>query len=155
LYPELGYVAEDEERWWRFDPRLEWLIDTLKLLRQHKVLVICAHAETALDLEEALRLRSGIPATVFHEGMSILERDRAAAYFADGEFGADVPIMSQSGSVARHCQFAQRRPLIARRALPHTLGHRNTRRDRSGQTHRVQLRVPCRTDSAQAPSYKW
>ncbi len=88
LYPEVNFQqqwedGDDNNRWWRFDPRVEWLIDTLKMLKQFKVLVICAHAETALDLEDALRLRSGISATVFHEGMSILERDRAAAYFAD------------------------------------------------------------------------
>src|SRR5690606_10764495 len=62
LYPELGYQAgaqEEEPRWWSFDPRVEWLIDTLKMLKQFKVLVICAHAETALDLEEALRVCSG------------------------------------------------------------------------------------------------
>ncbi|PXC05616.1 RNA polymerase-binding ATPase, partial [Pseudomonas aeruginosa] len=97
LYPEVNFQqqwedGDDNNRWWRFDPRVEWLIDTLKMLKQFKVLVICAHAETALDLEDALRLRSGISATVFHEGMSILERDRAAAYFADEEFGAQVLI---------------------------------------------------------------
>ena len=37
-----------------------WLIDTLKMLKRTKVLVICAHAETAMDLEDALRVRSGI-----------------------------------------------------------------------------------------------
>ncbi len=30
-------------------PRVDWLIDTLKMLKRVKVLVICAHAETAMD----------------------------------------------------------------------------------------------------------
>src|SRR5690606_41592409 len=31
LYPELGYAGDEEDaRWWRFDPRVEWLIDTLR-----------------------------------------------------------------------------------------------------------------------------
>ncbi|MBJ7375067.1 MAG: RNA polymerase-associated protein RapA, partial [Pseudomonas sp.] len=76
LYPEVSFQAQpeasEEERWWKFDPRVEWLIDQLKMLKRTKVLVICAHAETAMDLEDALRVRSGIPATVFHEGMNIL-----------------------------------------------------------------------------------
>jgi len=76
LYPEVAFQAQgdvaDDERWCRFDPRVDWLIDTLKMLKRTKVLVICAHAETAMDLEDALRVRSGIPASVFHEGMNIL-----------------------------------------------------------------------------------
>ncbi len=47
--------------------------------RSQKVLVICAKATTALQLEQVLREREGIRAAVFHEGMSIIERDRAAA----------------------------------------------------------------------------
>lgn len=46
--------------------------------RSQKVLVICAKAATALQLEQVLREREGIRAAVFHEGMSIIERDRAA-----------------------------------------------------------------------------
>ncbi|WP_445938425.1 RNA polymerase-associated protein RapA, partial [Pseudomonas sp.] len=56
LYPEVSYQAQpdvdEEQRWWKFDPRVEWLIDTLKMLKKFKVLVICAHAETAMDLED-------------------------------------------------------------------------------------------------------
>ena len=156
LYPELGYAGDAEEaRWWRFDPRVEWLIDTLKLLKQHKVLVICAHAETALDLEEALRLRSGIPATVFHEGMSILERDRAAAYFADEEFGAQVLICSEIGSEGRNFQFAHHLVLFDLPAHPDLLEQRIGRLDRIGQKHRIQLHVPYLEGSAQQRLFQW
>lgn len=44
--------------------------------RSQKVLVICAKAATALQLEQVLREREGIRAAVFHEGMSIIERPR-------------------------------------------------------------------------------
>lgn len=121
----------------RFDPRVEWLIDTLKMLKQFKVLVICAHAETALDLEDALRLRSGISATVFHEGMSILERDRAAAYFADEEFGAQVLICSEIGSEGRNFQFAHHLVLFDLPAHPDLLEQRIGRLDRIGQRHTI------------------
>src|SRR5690606_10982028 len=95
LYPEVGLQDEFEPvetAWWQDDPRVDWLIETLKAQKHNKVLVICAHAETALDLNDALRVRSGIPATLFHQGISIIERDRAAAFFADEEFGAQVMI---------------------------------------------------------------
>lgn len=159
LYPEVSYQAQeeidDEQRWWRIDPRVEWLIDTLKMLKKFKVLVICAHAETALDLEDALRVRSGIPATVFHEGMSILERDRSAAYFADEEFGAQVLICSEIGSEGRNFQFAHHLVLFDLPAHPDLLEQRIGRLDRIGQKHRIQLHVPYLENSPQERLFQW
>ncbi|VXB69473.1 RNA polymerase-associated protein RapA [Pseudomonas sp. 8O] len=159
LYPEVSFQAQDnvdeEQRWWRIDPRVEWLIDTLKMLKKFKVLVICAHAETALDLEDALRVRSGIPATVFHEGMSILERDRAAAYFADEEFGAQVLICSEIGSEGRNFQFAHHLVLFDLPAHPDLLEQRIGRLDRIGQKHRIQLHVPYLENSPQERLFQW
>ncbi|WP_263145478.1 RNA polymerase-associated protein RapA [Pseudomonas sp. RIT-PI-AD] len=159
LYPEVSFQAAqdnpEDERWWRFDPRVDWLIDTLKTLKRVKVLVICAHAETAMDLEDALRVRSGIPATVFHEGMSILERDRAAAYFADEEFGAQVLICSEIGSEGRNFQFSHNLVLFDLPAHPDLLEQRIGRLDRIGQKHTIQLHVPYLENSAQARLFQW
>lgn len=159
LYPEVGFQnikdTADDERWWRFDPRVEWLIDTLKMLKQFKVLVICAHAETALDLEDALRLRSGIAATVFHEGMSILERDRAAAYFADIEFGAQVLICSEIGSEGRNFQFSHHLVLFDLPSHPDLLEQRIGRLDRIGQQHTIQLHVPYLQNGPQERLFQW
>ena len=158
LYPEVSFQASQErggEHWCRFDPRVDWLIDTLKMLKRFKVLVICAHAETALDLEDALRVRSGIPAAVFHEGMSILERDRAAAYFADEEFGAQVLICSEIGSEGRNFQFAHHLVLFDLPAHPDLLEQRIGRLDRIGQKHTIQLHVPYLEDSAQERLFQW
>ncbi|MFJ9991105.1 RNA polymerase-associated protein RapA [Pseudomonas putida] len=159
LYPEVAFQAlgevSDDERWWRFDPRVDWLIDTLKMLKRTKVLVICAHAETAMDLEDALRVRSGIPATVFHEGMSILERDRAAAYFADEEFGAQVLICSEIGSEGRNFQFAHHLVMFDLPAHPDLLEQRIGRLDRIGQKHTIQLHIPYLQDSPQERLFQW
>ncbi|GBH12212.1 Superfamily II DNA or RNA helicase [Pseudomonas syringae pv. actinidiae] len=159
LYPEVSFQsqsdASEEERWWRFDPRVEWLIDTLKMLKRVKVLVICAHAETAMDLEDALRVRSGIPATVFHEGMNILERDRAAAYFADEEFGAQVLICSEIGSEGRNFQFSHHLVLFDLPSHPDLLEQRIGRLDRIGQKHIIELHVPFLETSPQARLFQW
>lgn len=159
LYPEVAFQAQgetaDEQRWWRFDPRVDWLIDTLKMLKRTKVLVICAHAETAMDLEDALRVRSGIPASVFHEGMSILERDRAAAYFADEEFGAQVLICSEIGSEGRNFQFAHHLVMFDLPAHPDLLEQRIGRLDRIGQQHIIELHVPYLQDSPQERLFQW
>jgi len=159
LYPEVAFQAQgdvsEEERWWRFDPRVDWLIDTLKMLKRTKVLVICAHAETAMDLEDALRVRSGIPASVFHEGMSILERDRAAAYFADEEFGAQVLICSEIGSEGRNFQFAHHLVMFDLPAHPDLLEQRIGRLDRIGQKHIIQLHIPYLQSSPQERLFQW
>ncbi|QXH48097.1 RNA polymerase-associated protein RapA [Pseudomonas xanthosomatis] len=159
LYPEVAFQAQgetsDDERWWRFDPRVDWLIDTLKMLKRTKVLVICAHAETAMDLEDALRVRSGIPATTFHEGMSILERDRAAAYFADEEFGAQVLICSEIGSEGRNFQFAHHLVMFDLPAHPDLLEQRIGRLDRIGQQHTIQLHIPYLQNSPQERLFQW
>ena len=159
LYPEVSFQAQgdsdEESRWWRFDPRVEWLIDTLKMLKRVKVLVICAHAETAMDLEDALRVRSGIPATVFHEGMNILERDRAAAYFADEEFGAQVLICSEIGSEGRNFQFSHHLVLFDLPSHPDLLEQRIGRLDRIGQKHVIELHVPYLETSPQERLFQW
>ncbi|WP_060482791.1 RNA polymerase-associated protein RapA [Pseudomonas sp. NBRC 111119] len=159
LYPEVAFQAQgevaDDERWWRFDPRVDWLIDTLKMLKRTKVLVICAHAETAMDLEDALRVRSGIPASVFHEGMSILERDRAAAYFADEEFGAQVLVCSEIGSEGRNFQFAHHLVMFDLPAHPDLLEQRIGRLDRIGQKHTIELHIPYLQGTPQERLFQW
>ena len=158
LYPEAGLQDEFEPQataWWQDDPRVDWLIDTLKMLKHKKVLVICAHAETALDLDDALRVRSGTPATVFHEGMSIIERDRSAAFFADEEFGAQVMICSEIGSEGRNFQFAHHLVMFDLPAHPDLLEQRIGRLDRIGQQHTIQLHVPYLEDTAQQTLFQW
>ncbi|HDZ56319.1 MAG TPA: RNA polymerase-associated protein RapA [Pseudomonas xinjiangensis] len=158
LYPEVGLQDEFEPvetAWWQDDPRVDWLIDTLKMLKRTKVLVICAHAETALDLDDALRVRSGIPATVFHEGMSIVERDRAAAFFADEEFGAQVMICSEIGSEGRNFQFAHHLVMFDLPTHPDLLEQRIGRLDRIGQREIIQLHVPYLEGTAQEQLFLW
>ena len=99
LYPEKIFqqFEGDNATWTQFDPRVDWLLGLLLSARQQKVLVICSEAATAIALEEALRTREGIRGTVFHEGMSILERDKASAYFAQEDGGAQVLLCSEIG----------------------------------------------------------
>lgn len=158
LYPEVDFQSSGEpveHTWWQTDPRVEWLIDTLRLLKRSKVLVICAHAETALDLDDALRVRSGTPATVFHEGMSIVERDRAAAFFADEEFGAQVMICSEIGSEGRNFQFAHHLVMFDLPNHPDLLEQRIGRLDRIGQRATIQLHVPYLEGTAQERLFRW
>ncbi len=156
LAPELLHetVASDE-RWTRFDPRLEWLGTKLEALYPHKVLVIAASAETALDIAWHLKNRTGIHAAVFHEGLSIVERDRAAAFFADMETGAQVLVCSEIGSEGRNFQFAHHLVLFDLPLNPDLLEQRIGRLDRIGQAETISLHVPYLEGSAQQVMYRW
>lgn len=158
LTPEIDYIDHqletDSERWWHFDPRVEWLISTLKMLKHTKVLVICAHAETVIDLEESLRVREGIAAAVFHEGMTIIERDRAAAYFSDEE-GAQLLVCSEIGSEGRNFQFAHHLVLFDLPPHPDLLEQRIGRLDRIGQQNDIQIHVPYIQGTAQERLFEW
>lgn len=130
------------EEWISADPRVAWLQDWLKQHRRDKVLVICAHAETATALDEYLSLRVGVRSTVFHEGMSLVNRDRSAAYFADQELGAQVLICSEIGSEGRNFQFCHHLVLFDLPLSPDLLEQRIGRVDRIGQTHDVDIHHP-------------
>lgn len=157
LYPEQIFQAleGDNSSWLEFDPRVDWLMTFLKQLRDEKVLVICAKAATALQLEQILREREGIRSAVFHEGLSIIERDRAAAYFASQEDGAQVLLCSEIGSEGRNFQFAHQLVMFDLPFNPDLLEQRIGRLDRIGQTHDIQIVVPYLENTAQAILIRW
>ena len=157
LTPEKLYqdFEADATHWWNIDPRVQWLLDFLKNNKSKKVLIIASSAATALSLEEALRLREGIRATVFHEGMSILERDKAGAYFAQQEAGAQALICSEIGSEGRNFQFANQLVLFDLPLNPDLLEQRIGRLDRIGQKHDINIHVPYFKNTAQESLLHW
>ena len=153
--PEVLYGLNGLENWVDFDPRVNHLIELLASLNKEKVLVICAHAQTAMELETALRVKEGIRAAVFHEGLSIFERDRAAAYFAQDEDSAQVLLCSEIGSEGRNFQFAHHLVLFDLPTNPDLLEQRIGRLDRIGQTQTIQLHVPYFEHSSQDILFQW
>lgn len=157
LYPEQLYQALEGNHatCWQFDPRITWLTGLLLSLRSEKVLVICTQTTTVLSLERILRESEGIHSALFHEGMSIMERDRAAAYFSDSAAGAQVLICSEIGSEGRNFQFAHHLVMFDLPLNPDLLEQRIGRLDRIGQTHPVQIFVPYLEHSAQSLLMHW
>ncbi len=152
LFPESGIVNED---WLKQDPRVQHLVELLNKLKTEKVLVVCANAETAIGVEKFLQLRVGIRSTAFHEGLSIIERDRAAAYFADMEMGAQVLVCSEIGSEGRNFQFAHHLVLFDLPLNPDLLEQRIGRLDRIGQTDVINIHIPYIEHSAQDVLFNW
>lgn len=157
LYPEEIFqeFEGDDASWWQFDSRVNWLLEKVKEKRSEKILVIASRASTALQLEQALREREGIRATVFHEGMSILERDKAAAYFAQEEGGAQVLICSEIGSEGRNFQFANQLVMFDLPFNPDLLEQRIGRLDRIGQHRDIDIHVPYLKGTSQAILARW
>ncbi len=146
------------------DPRFKWLVDKLSgmvktltsaSMRGQKALLICKHAQTAIDLEQTLKNRAGIASAVFHEGMSIIERDRAAAYFADEDSSARLLICSEIGSEGRNFQFVHHLILWDLPTNPDLLQQRIGRLDRIGQKYVIQIHIPYLENSQQHSLYRW
>jgi ATP-dependent helicase HepA len=152
LHPE---TLHPESSWIEQDPRVEWLETQLKDLRPKKVLVICAHKETAMALEHFLHLKAGVRCAAFHEGLSLIERDRAAAYFAEESGGAQALICSEIGSEGRNFQFAQHLICFDMPFHPDLLEQRIGRLDRIGQGTDIHIHAPLLADTAHETLFRW
>ncbi|MDW3094828.1 MAG: RNA polymerase-associated protein RapA [Gammaproteobacteria bacterium] len=160
IYPETNF---DDESWLEKDPRVSWLVEKLKTLRPNKVLVICHYAKTAIQLDNYLNLKMGIRSTSFYEDLSIVERDRAAAYFAEGSNpdeldsgdGAQVLICSEIGSEGRNFQFSHHLILFDLPLNPDLLEQRIGRLDRIGQKQDIQIHIPYLLNTAQEILFRW
>lgn len=141
--------------WCDFDPRVTWLLELLRRLTPHKLLLICTHALTVLDLQRWLRERHAIHAAVFHEGMEIVERDRAAAFFADEQEGSRILLCSEIGSEGRNFQFVQHLLLFDLPLEPDLLEQRIGRLDRIGQGPEIHLHLPLFDAGPMALLYRW
>ncbi|KGP63452.1 ATP-dependent helicase [Legionella norrlandica] len=152
LYPE---SLLDNESWVNHDPRVSWLVDKIHELYPKKILVICAEAKTAITLEQYLKLKTGIRSAAFHEGLTIIERDRAAAYFAEDDNGAQVLVCSEIGSEGRNFQFSHHLALFDLPLNPDLLEQRIGRLDRIGQNHPIEIHVPYIIGTAQEKLFRW
>lgn len=135
--------------------RFNWLVDLLKQHKNDKLVLICRHTETVLALHDMLRVQHGIHAAVFHEGLSLLERDRAAAYFASPEDGCPILLCSEIGSEGRNFQFAQHLVLFDLPCHPDLLEQRIGRLDRIGQQADIYVHVPVVAHTAEQVLFAW
>jgi ATP-dependent helicase HepA len=136
------------------DPRLLWLATLLKEDPVRKVLVIGRRRGKMLQVYEALRRRAGSRIALFHEAMTLLERDRQAAWFAEPD-GAQALVCSEIGGEGRNFQFAHDLVLLDLPLDPERLEQRIGRLDRIGQTRTVCIHVPYVIGSPQEVHALW
>ncbi|MES2571027.1 MAG: helicase-related protein [Verrucomicrobiota bacterium] len=124
-----------------FTVKVKWLAALLKTLDEAKVLLICRTRELAEQLSERLQREMSVSCALFHEGLTLLQRDRNAAFFAEEE-GARILICSEIGSEGRNFQFAHHLVLFDLPLNPELLEQRIGRLDRIGQRMPIEIHVP-------------
>jgi len=139
---ETGGRGEDGSYDFRHGPRIQWLAQLLQELGEHdKVLLICRTREKVQAIYDALLEEINVKAALFHEALTLLQRDRNAAWFAEPE-GARILLCSEIGSEGRNFQFAHHLILFDLPLNPELLEQRIGRLDRIGQTEVIRIHLP-------------
>ena len=131
-----------------------WLAELLGKLGDAKVLLITHTTDAATRIQENLLELVNVETALFHEELSIMERDRNAAWFADPE-GARILICSEIGSEGRNFQFAHHLVLFDLPQNPEVLEQRIGRLDRIGQTEDIVIHVPYVPDTGYELLTRW
>lgn len=130
-----------------------WLNDFIRRHPGEKVLAICSGVRQAIEWQQAMALKLGA-AAVFHEEMTLIQRDRAAAWFADPA-GCQLMICSEIGSEGRNFQFARHLVMLDLVIDPELIEQRIGRLDRIGQSHNVNIHIPFHPGSREQALAVW
>jgi ATP-dependent helicase HepA len=136
------------------DGMLHWLADFAKSHSQEKSLLICSSSKLVSEWERRLRDDFAIKAVAFHEELSLLARDRNAAYFEDPK-GATILLCSEIGGEGRNFQHASHLILADLPEDPDVLEQRIGRLDRIGQKSDISIHVPYAVGSYTEQLLRW
>lgn len=136
------------------DPRVEWVLQKMQEIYPSKILLICSSKEKVLALESAISERIKINVGVFHEDLTLVQRDRNAAWFADHD-SSQILLCSEIGSEGRNFQFAHHLILFDIPFHPELLEQRIGRLDRIGQKNDIHIHIPYIVGSPQNLLIRW
>lgn len=134
-------------------PKFEWLQSFASENKGSKTLVLCGSSQGVLALSKGMK-DLGYKIGIFHEQLSVVERDQQAAYFAEPE-GADFLICSEIGGEGRNFQFAKNLIFMDLPRHPDLVEQRIGRLDRIGQRHDVQIYVPWIKNTPEEVLFRW
>jgi ATP-dependent helicase HepA len=135
-----------------FKEKCSWIENFLSQTNE-KVLLICHSKAMIVALEKYLKENNAqIKSALFHSGLSLMARDRQAAYFSDKN-GAQILLCTEIGSEGRNFEFAQNLVLFDLPKKPDLLEQRIGRLDRIGQKADIHIHVPFATGSWEETLY--
>lgn len=138
-----------------FFEKANWLVEFLTNNNNEKALLICRSKKKVLELEEYIRKNSSsIKTGVFHSDLSLMARDRQAAYFVEAD-GAQVLLCTEIGSEGRNFEFCHHLILFDLPISADLLEQRIGRLDRIGQKSDIQIHVPFAKDSYESVLLEW
>ncbi len=151
---KLGGFPQREPRIAQTEDKSKWLIELLRKLGEEKILVITKTRELAAVVLDELVSATGVKGVLFHENLTLLQRDRNAAFFAEDE-GARILVCSEIGSEGRNFQFARHLVLFDLPEDVDLLEQRIGRLDRIGQKGTIQVHVPYQPGSEDEVRMRW
>jgi ATP-dependent helicase HepA len=136
------------------DPRFACLTGLLREFANDKFLLICRSKETVHAIEKAVLRHINVNIAQFHEGLSLIQRDRNAAWFGEEE-GARILLCSEIGSEGRNFQFCHHLFMWDIPADCELIEQRIGRLDRIGQKQDVTIHVPFISNSPGEVLCRW
>lgn len=134
------------------DERLKAIYELSQNNPGDKILVLCHHRLKTEAIVRGLEASFDIKAAKFHESMSLLERDRQAAWFQSSE-GPTILVSSPLGAEGRNFQRAKHLFLFDQPLMPEALEQWIGRLDRIGQGQEVHIYIPVIEGSLQHKLY--
>ncbi|MFP4164478.1 MAG: RNA polymerase-associated protein RapA [Chitinispirillaceae bacterium] len=148
------YAGDRKKAVLRDDPRIGFVVELLREFRREKMVLICRSRERVEAVDKFVREQMNVDIAQFHEELSLIQRDRNAAYFAQ-EDGARLLLCSEIGSEGRNFQFAHHLVLFDLPLDPSLVEQRIGRLDRIGQTGPVVIHVPYLKSTSQEVVARW
>ncbi|OGI07423.1 MAG: hypothetical protein A2Y40_03155 [Candidatus Margulisbacteria bacterium GWF2_35_9] len=143
LFPKrcIHFIPLSGEGEQSIDPRISWLVTFLQSNKHNKVLLICQTKECVKDILKKISKIINVPIALFHEEMSLIQRDRMAAFFAQAD-GANLLMCSEIGSEGRNFQFSHHLIFFDCPLNVELIEQRIGRLDRIGQKNDIHIYLP-------------
>ena len=138
---DIGLTKKEPKYNFADDQRIVWLVSLLRKNADEKFLLICRSKNKACAVEDAVRCKINLKTAIFHEELTLIQRDRNAAWFAEAD-GAKLLICSEIGSEGRNFQFCRHLVFFDLPLNPELIEQRIGRLDRIGQKNDIIIHMP-------------